>query len=140
MLLLTLFLLFINSYTVSPTDLITNSVPKFVVLPSLLYPSDLTLVRGRKFKPAIIKQTTPEYKIVFVGNSTAYVYYTFYPKDDRDSALIPFSGNYADDFKNEANNSHAEAVTRNHCEFIIAPLAIESISRLVLVDRPLERE
>ena len=62
------------------------------VMDTFLRDTDLHTIE--LIKASIIKHTTSEDKIIFIGNSVSYYYYSFGPSNARDVSLVPYSSRW----------------------------------------------
>ena len=133
------FVLCIATYSLpSPTTLpiITNDyhdshLQKRARNPSNIAIEDLEVIAS--VKETILDYTFETDKIIFVGNTPSYIYYSFKPSNNRQVQLIPYSGRWMYEFFNFSRKT-AKSIVKKYCEDFIDPLGIHGKERLVLVD------
>ena len=93
---------------------------------------DLKVIKEVKSK--IIKYTEETDKIIFVGNSPSYIYYSFKPSDNRKVTLIPYSGRWMLNFYGMSSISQSISNVKQYCADFIDPLGLNTNEKIVLVD------
>ena len=136
---LILIILCIVTYSLS-SPVSTEHDDDFVINP-MITETDLEVIK--QLKRDILYSTEPTDKIIFVGNTPSYVYYSFSPTDNRDVNLVPVSGRWMSDFRkaSKAKEGIADSIiadpisnVKQYCANFIDPMRLNSNEKIVLVD------